>query len=414
MEVKNIKLNINYVFVVALIFTLFLGLSLVSANDVNMDDNVKFTDDDIKTTSISNDIDDVEVNENNANENFRRPTNCNTVANDDIVTGANDVLNISSLNNTINSGATEIILEHDYAYDESTDSAFTSGIIINNNLTIDGNGYTIDLGGKIRFLNINSNKVVILKNINVKNGGGNSEAGAIRSEKSHLTIINSNFADNSASLRGGVIYFREGNFTLENCSFSGNTIGSYGGGAVYIYGSNGNITNSKFTGNYANNGGGAVYTSPETNQIKINIIGSSFDDNHATYGGAVYVNTGCNVNLINSNFTANIGSGGGAIYTCSNIEITDVLFSANNATNGGVVYISNTAPKFMNASFTNNHANSGGVVYVTNYGSVNFYNSSFTSNNASMGGVVYIYSGCGATFDNSSFTGNYASSGGVV
>ena len=33
-------------------------------------------------------------------------------------------------------------------YDESTDSAFTSGIIINNNLTIDGNGYTIDLGGK--------------------------------------------------------------------------------------------------------------------------------------------------------------------------------------------------------------------------------------------------------------------------
>ena len=388
MEVKNIKLNINYVFVVALIFTLFLGLSLVSANDVNMDDNVKFTDDDIKTTSISNDIDDVEVNENNANENFRRPTNCNTVANDDIVTGANDVLNISSLNNTINSGATEIILEHDYAYDESTDSAFTSGIIINNNLTIDGNGYTIDLGGKIRFLNINSNKVVILKNINVKNGGGNSEAGAIRSEKSHLTIINSNFADNSASLRGGVIYFREGNFTLENCSFSGNTIGSYGGGAVY--------------------------TSPETNQIKINIIGSSFDDNHATYGGAVYVNTGCNVNLINSNFTANIGSGGGAIYTCSNIEITDVLFSANNATNGGVVYISNTAPKFMNASFTNNHANSGGVVYVTNYGSVNFYNSSFTSNNASMGGVVYIYSGCGATFDNSSFTGNYASSGGVV
>ena len=388
MEVKNIKLNINYVFVVALIFTLFLGLSLVSANDVNMDDNVKFTDDDIKTTSISNDIDDVEVNENNANENFRRPTNCNTVANDDIVTGANDVLNISSLNNTINSGATEIILEHDYAYDESTDSAFTSGIIINNNLTIDGNGYTIDLGGKIRFLNINSNKVVILKNINVKNGGGNSEAGAIRSEKSHLTIINSNFTDNSASLRGGVIYFREGNFTLENCSFSGNTIGSYGGGAVY--------------------------TSPETNQIKINIIGSSFDDNHATYGGAVYVNTGCNVNLINSNFTANIGSGGGAIYTCSNIEITDVLFSANNATNGGVVYISNTAPKFMNDSFTNNHANSGGVVYVTNYGSVNFYNSSFTSNNASMGGVVYIYSGCGATFDNSSFTGNYASSGGVV
>ena len=388
MEVKNIKLNINYVFVVALIFTLFLGLSLVSANDVNMDDNVKFTDDDIKTTSISNDIDDVEVNENNANENFRRPTNCNTVANDDIVTGANDVLNISSLNNTINSGATEIILEHDYAYDESTDSAFTSGIIINNNLTIDGNGYTIDLGGKIRFLNINSNKVVILKNINVKNGGGNSEAGAIRSEKSHLTIINSNFADNSASLRGGVIYFREGNFTLENCSFSGNTIGSYGGGAVY--------------------------TSPETNQIKINIIGSSFDDNHATYGGAVYVNTGCNVNLINSNFTANIGSGGGAIYTCSNIEITDVLFSANNATNGGVVYISNTAPKFMNASFTNNHANSGGVVYVTNYGSVNFYNSSFTSNNVSMGGVVYINSGCGATFDNSSFTGNYASSGGVV
>ena len=70
----------------------------------------------------------------------------------EVVKDSNSVLNFSSLNETINSNSSsEIKLDNDYLYDDTTDSRFISlgGIVINRNLTIDGQGHTIDLAGKV-------------------------------------------------------------------------------------------------------------------------------------------------------------------------------------------------------------------------------------------------------------------------
>ena len=128
------------IFAVTLVLTLFLGLNMISASDVNFDNTVSLTDNNIKITSSNIDIDDV-VEEINNNENVRTPNT--NAGRGQVVKNGNNVLNFSSLNETINSGEAELILlDNDYTYDNSTDSRFKDlgGIVISRNLTIDGQG----------------------------------------------------------------------------------------------------------------------------------------------------------------------------------------------------------------------------------------------------------------------------------
>ncbi|WP_295722825.1 hypothetical protein [uncultured Methanobrevibacter sp.] len=146
-------------FVVTFLLILFLGLGLVSASEANMDDSISLTDntDSLKTTSDNNNniaIDDVE--ESNDNNNLlSNSTVTNSKGDGEEIKSTNDVLNFSSLNETINSGSSDlIVLENNYAYDENTDSRFIAlgGIFVSRDLTIDGQGNYIDLGGKLRFI----------------------------------------------------------------------------------------------------------------------------------------------------------------------------------------------------------------------------------------------------------------------
>ena len=150
----NIKIIGKSLFILVLIFTLFLGLGMVSANHVDIDDAVSISDDNLQTSSNDYNHDVIEETNKKDNENFRYST---SIANMDkssgeVVKDSNSVLNFSSLNETINSNSSsEIKLDNDYLYDDTTDSRFISlgGIVINRNLTIDGQGHTIDLAGKV-------------------------------------------------------------------------------------------------------------------------------------------------------------------------------------------------------------------------------------------------------------------------
>ena len=150
----NIKIIGKSLFILVLIFTLFLGLGMVSANHVDIDETVSISDDNLQTSSNDYNHDVIEETNKKDNENFRYST---SIANMDkssgeVVKDSNSVLNFSSLNETINSNSSsEIKLDNDYLYDDTTDSRFISlgGIVINRNLTIDGQGHTIDLAGKV-------------------------------------------------------------------------------------------------------------------------------------------------------------------------------------------------------------------------------------------------------------------------
>ena len=243
-------LNIKFkmIFAVTLVLTLFLGLNMISASDVNFDNTVSLTDNNIKITSSNIDIDNV-VEEINNNENVRTPNT--NAGRGQVVKNGNNVLNFSSLNETINSGEAELILlDNDYTYDNSTDSRFKDlgGIVISRNLTIDGQGHNIDLKGALRFLNVTGYSIT-LKNLNITNGyGGNG--GALYISNGNGNFENCLFTDNNASNTGGAVFIEEGNGNFENCLFTNNNATEYGGALCIIEGI-GHFANSSFSFNNA-------------------------------------------------------------------------------------------------------------------------------------------------------------------
>ena len=232
----NIKIIGKSLFILVLIFTLFLGLGMVSANHVDIDETVSISDDNLQTSSNDYNHDVIEETNKKDNENFRYST---SIANMDkssgeVVKDSNSVLNFSSLNETINSNSSsEIKLDNDYLYDDTTDSRFISlgGIVINRNLTIDGQGHTIDLAGKTRFL-YNYRYYITLKNVIIKNGYANY-GGAIYSygdSGNYVGCINTTFINNNVNEEGGAVcILNAGRGNFINCTIINNSAKSQSG-----------------------------------------------------------------------------------------------------------------------------------------------------------------------------------------
>ena len=150
-------------------------------------------------------------------------------------------------------------------------------------LTIDGQGHTIDLGGKIRFITVKDGYNLVLKNLIIKNGYHMDRGGAVWIN-GNGSFVNCNFTGNNASQHGGAVNIFQGNGIFINSTFTGNNASQYGG-AVNIFQGNGIFINSTFNNNTGHNGGGAVDIS-YSNGIFIN---STFIGNNAKDGGAVCI-----------------------------------------------------------------------------------------------------------------------------
>ena len=112
----------------------------------------------------------------------------------------------------INSVNDEINLFDDYYFSEG-DARFINGIPITRNLTIDGNGHTIDARNQSRIFNIqNENLTVIFKNLNLING--KPDKGSLIYGK--CTIINCTLYD-STSKFGNALYFTGINSQVSGC-----------------------------------------------------------------------------------------------------------------------------------------------------------------------------------------------------
>jgi hypothetical protein len=120
-----------------------------------------------------------------------------------------------------------------------------------------------------------------------------------------------------------------------------------------------------------------------------------------------------------SGFTVKNGSttGGGAILiqTSSSPTITDCIFDANSADNGGAVSISNGSPRFENCTFESNNATTGngGAVNVSS-GAPRFSSCIFVSNGAvAQGGAAHVSGGTPA-FSDCTIWANQSQDGGAV
>ena len=287
-----------------------------------------------------------------------------------------------------------IDLQHDYEYVIGYDD-ITAGIdIVQKNLTINGNGYTIDAKGQTRIFNV-----------------GSSDSGL---QGSNLTIKNATFANGKMSADGGAISWYGDDGNLANCTFINNTVASYFGGALNIQSKNMKVFNVTFTENKASRGG-AIYVYSDN----VTINQSTFTKNgYGSNGGAIYWAKCDKGTIMDSTFIDNHANQGGALETYTNagdITIINSTFTNNRVTStgkGGAIYLGNTNNRnIINSTFKDNYAsNAGGALYwyTMNQGYNGImYNSTFINNTSPSGGAIYIFSGI-LDIDESDFINNTA------
>ena len=253
----------------------------------------------------------------------------------------------SDINDTPNNAI--IYLDRDYTFDESCDnrSTFKEGILIDKNITIEGNNHVIDAKNLVRIFNINSDvvirNVVLLNgfhgygtyNFNLRdtNGGGaiNIIGGGLHLENSTLlnhTAYSSTTPKGTGTESGGGAICVSGNTYLyvDNCNFMDNSVfsgsGNVAGGAImFKAGSAFNVTNSVFINNSASSSymgtGGAIGEVNVVDSPKIcYITNCTFIDNIANGGfSSILAQTVSMVGnlFINSGVTYSFGAG----KTCS-------------------------------------------------------------------------------------------------
>ncbi|KZX17711.1 beta strand repeat-containing protein [Methanobrevibacter filiformis] len=253
-------------------------------------------------------------------------------------------------------------------------------------------------------------------------GTNNNSGGAIYNNGSKVTIIGSNFINNTAN-NGGAIHNENGTnfFISENTSFINNTASNYGGAIYNYFGANFTVGNgSTFVNNSANTYGGAIYNSGINFSVGNN---SAFVNNSAnTYGGAICNNYGANFSVGNNGiFVNNSANYGGAIYNRdANFSIGSGTFVNNSASSYGGAICNNYGANFSvgNSAFVNNSARRyGGAIY--NEG-VNFSvgsGSAFVNNSAinDNGGAIYNTGANFAVRNNVTFVDNSAGiNGGAI
>ena len=307
-------------------------------------------------------------------------TNVTSASTIEVVDSSNDLLSYSpsqnnetlgvgggsftELNNLI-AGSTDsvITLGKNYTFVSGTDDAYATGILINRNVEIIGNGYTIDASNHARAFRIAQANTVTLTGITFING--------------YSQAANDIPGQGGAVLGSGVVH-------IDNCKFIDNTAYCANGGAVCLVGSGSTITNSYFEGNKAiknpNNeqsgGAGAVFINANNSAISH----STFIKNEAGLnGGAIgssanYLEYITITNCTISNNTAG-GSAGGIGMQSKNFHITDSTFKYNEAKgqfttypgNGGAMVMRGWDSYAYNCTFIGNIAKQhGGAIFSTN------------------------------------------------
>ena len=166
-------------------------------------------------------------------------------------------------------------------------------------LTINGGGdITVSGNNLYQVFYVNSGIPVTLDNLTVMNGYSSVGGGVLNG--GYLTINNSTFSGDNATMQGGGIY-NQLSLTIKNSTFSGNSAQN-GGGIYNLTNHQLNITNSTFVNNNSIVNGGGVFTDGY-----LTITNSTFSGNSANDGGGVFNTFWL---TINNSILANSLSGG--------------------------------------------------------------------------------------------------------
>lgn len=261
----------------------------------------------------------------------------------------------------------------------------TSGqILINKNLTIQGNGFIytkIDGNTSSRIFSVGQGNTVNITGVGMENG---------------------------SAVTGGAI-FSKGTTTVTNSYLSNNT--ATHGGAVYADKGELHLNNSIIVTNDADTGGAVVVLSPCT----LNTSNTAYNENTSLAGGAMRLGAGTTSTLSNCQIRGNYADNGAGIYQEGLISMQGCTFSKNTSPGvGGGILVLSTGTLGMNQCTLDSNVTTSDGAGVFNFGSINIQNSTFSNNksNAGAGGALCMAPSGTAVFINSTISGNYGGNGG--
>lgn len=260
--------------------------------------------------------------------------------------------------------------------------------------------------------------------------------------KSNISIINSKFTSNTATVTGAVD-IEASNVTVDNCQFTKNT--AENGGALYLKGYNQKVLNSKFTSNKASEYGAAIMWAGQISQYdKYSMFKNTaftfenldFTSNTADSAAAICFDSlpmmtsltlknGENLNMKavmkNCNFTKSTARFSSAvkwlgmaeqddwkIQVCK-LQMENCNFNSNRATYGtaGALYLTGNGNTIKNSNFNSNTAGDfGGGAIKAEGNSLEIISSKFTSNKAIDNGGALSFTGNKLTVNKCEFTKN--------
>ena len=203
------------------------------------------------------------------------------------------------------------------AEDKSGGSVYSTGLRFA--LLLEGNTFDSNLASSCGVLYADNKAVTVTSNsftnnkaIGEVNGGG---VACIRNAV--VSIENSTFTYNRASVHAGVLNIDHSSVTISESTFFHNSAASHGG-VIYtlVDSTEYAISHTAFSYNSAGRTGGVIYLNGNGNQATVN--DSIFSFNSAARGGAVgIINTSLNITM--SNIYNNTAEKGSAISACNSI-----------------------------------------------------------------------------------------------
>lgn len=196
---------------------------------------------------------------------------------------------------------------------------------------------------------------------------------------------------------GGVLVRGGGSAHFIDCVITANQASRLGGGMCNTNGSNPTVEDCSFSNNTVTDpnwpaGGGGMFNHSDSSPT---LIGCSFSGNSARLGSGMANFFGSSPTISGCTFDSNIGptgAEGSAIYGYSNCApvVTDTVFVGNSAAFGGAIYyIFAGDPTFDRCLFVGNSAVSdGGGLYCHSGTDVRMTNCVLTGNTASFGGAM--------------------------
>ena len=246
-----------------IIFLAILLISLLSLSAVSAADDT--------ASDISSTIDDVTL---------EKTVNEEIISEEGTGETTQEPKSFTNLNDTINGNSDDYIsLDSDYIYTDD-DYEFQHGINITRDVTINGNGHTIDGNNAARIFQVQE-CTVVFQNIDFVNGrspGSYGDAGALWVyDGAKATAENCTFTNNHGTYRGGATH---GDCTAINCTFTNNGVNGNkdekDGGSM----NRGTAIDCTFVNNHAGGCGGAIFNGTAVN--------CTFIYNSAQSGADVY------------------------------------------------------------------------------------------------------------------------------